>query len=243
MWWNTWHSACQQSGPCRQTATHHTELLGVAADLAAELYQATGSSQYLQTALRYILWANQHLLKWDGGYAGHAPHEQVMPHDGEGALIAAFTTLCQTGVPVPSAAYAGLPRNSFHTNPSARLPADPTSWCSWAESLAYKTAFGIPIGQRVYDPFVPLNEGPQWDDIYVRDLLMLYSYDRNPRWYKIAAATARRILRNAADGSGRFLKAWNGSSRIDEAVPGMLRTHASSVSVLAALAASSPPAG
>jgi hypothetical protein len=241
MWWNTWHSACSQSGSCRQTTTHHSELLAVATDLAAELYQATGSTADLQTAEKYIIWANHHLLKWDGSYAARTPGEQIMPHDGEGALIAAFTTLCQTKATVPAAAYAGLPPNSFHSNPSDRRPSDPGSWCSWAESLAHKTAFGVRIGTRNFDRYMPLNEGPQWDDIYVRGLLTLYGEDHKAVWYRLADRTAARILKNAPDSNGLFMKAWNGSSHIPGAEPGMLRTHASSVSVLAALAAVPPP--
>jgi hypothetical protein len=241
LWWNTWHVACAQSGPCKQTTTHHTELLGVATDLAAELYQATSNSLYLQTAEEYIIWANRHLLKWDGSYAAQVPHEQIMPHDGEGAMISAFTALCQTGVAVPSAAYAGLPPNSFHTNPSDRLPANPSSWCSWAESLAHKTAFGVRIGTKVFDRYMPLNEGPEWDDIYVRGLLTLYGQDHKAVWYRLANRTAARILKNAPDSAGRFMKTWSGSTHVDGATPGMLRTHASSVSVLAALAVAPPP--
>jgi hypothetical protein len=231
LWWNTTH-------PWRSG-----EALGAATDLAARLYQATGTVLYLETAERYVSWANHNLLKWDGSYAAQIRNEATMPHDAEGALVAAFTTLCQTGATVPASLYLGLAPNRFHVNPSARRPADPTSWCSWAESLAYKTAFGVPIGTKVFDHFVPLNEGPQWDAIYVRGLLTLYNWDHNPRWYGAAAASAKRILRNAVDGSGRFLRAWNGSERIADTTPGMLRTHAASVSVLAALAASSPPTG
>lgn len=228
VWWNTAH-------PWRSG-----EALAAATDLAARIYQATGDTLYLQTAEKYITWANHNLLKWDGSYATRIHNEATMPHDGEGALVAAFTTLCQTGASVPASVYAGLPPNRFHDNPSARRPADPTSWCSWAESLAYKTAFGVPIGKKVFDRFIPLNEGPQWDAIYLRGLLELYNWDHNSRWYAAAAATAKRIDRRATDGSGRFLRAWNGSKHVDNADPGMLRTHAASVSVLAALAGSPP---
>jgi hypothetical protein len=237
-WWNTWHSACpQDGGRCRQTTVRHSEVLAMATDLAARLYQATGTSQYLQTALKYIGWANKHLLKWDGSYAEQVRGVQVMPHDGEGALIDAFVNLHRANAPVPSSIYEYLPPNSYHRNPSDRRPDDPTSWRSWAESLAQKTAFGVKIGRTVYDSYFPLNEGPQYDDIYIRGLLSLYSEDHDSRWYRLAVNTAHRILRNAVNGQGLFLKSWNGATNVANADPGMLRTHTGSVSVLAAVAA------
>jgi hypothetical protein len=243
VWWNTWHSACATSvGTCRQTTKHHSEVLAMATDLAARLYLATKTDVYLQTAYKYLNWANDHLLKWDGSYADQVPGVQVMPHDGEGALVDAFVTLCKTGARVPPSFYDQLPPNSYHRNPSARRPDDPTSWCSWAESLAHKTAYGVKIGTKVYDRYFPLNEGPQYDDYYLRGLLSLYSTDPKANWvWKLATDSAGRILRRAVDGQGRYLKGWNGSTRIANAVPGLLRTHTGSVSVLAAIAAAQPP--
>jgi uncharacterized protein YyaL (SSP411 family) len=242
VWWNTWHSACATSvGTCRQTTKRHSEVLAMAADLASRIYLATKTDTYLQTALKYIGWANKHLLKWDGSYAEQVPGVQVMPHDGEGVLVDAFVNLCKTGTSVPPSFYDQLPPNSDHRNPSARLPDDPRSWCSWAESLAHKTAYGVKIGSKVYDRYFPLNEGPQYDDYYIRGLLSLYRQDQTASWFKLATDTADRILRKAKDGQGRFLNAWNGSTHIANAVPGLLRTHTGSVSVLAAVAAAPAP--
>ena len=264
MWWSTAHK--QHSG----------ETLGLAIDLAARMYQATisstsardarsaleNSSTYLNDAEKWITWANDHLLKWDGSYAcgyestpcGVDPLEQslnevIMPHDGEGAMIAAYTTLCEAGATVPQSAFSNLPPNKTQgVGPSFRLPVNPgtgkddgTSWCLWAEALANHTANGVNPGGGVQDSFLPLTEGPQWDATYVRGLLSLYTYDHDPQWYRDATDTATRILNNASDSNGLFLKGWDGSTSINDAVPGMLRTHAWSVSVLAALADVAPP--
>ncbi len=236
MWWNTYHKIPGGTG-------RSGEALGAATDLAARLYQATGSSTYLQAAEQYITWANAHLLKWDGSYASILPHEVTMPHDGEGAMIAAYATLCQTSAgTVPTSAYSMLPPNKTHgVNPSFRLPSDPTSWCSWGESLARHTAFGVNPGGGIMDGFLPLNEGPQWDAIYVRGLLSLYDSDHDPSWYRLASETAQRILRNAKGSDGLFLKTWSGSDRVPDASTGEIRTDAASVSVLAALAAAPAP--
>jgi hypothetical protein len=263
MYWSTAHK--QRSG----------EALGLATDLAARLFQATSTtaardaaaSRYLADAESWITWANYHLLKWDGSYAcGYVKPgsrscavdrlkaklpEVIMPHDGEGAMISAFTTLCETGAKVPASVYQKLPPNKTHgVNPSFRLPYDPStqqplspsSWCSWAESLANSTAHGVNPGSHVQDAFLPLNEGPQWDATYVRGLLTLYSHDHNPEWYRAATGTAARIIKNARESNGLYLKGWDGSTHILDAVPGMLRTHAWSVSVFAALADVAPPA-
>lgn len=166
-----------------------------------------------------------------------------MPHDGEGAMIAAFTTMCEAGATFPHSAYLGLPANKTQgVDPSFRLPADPTSWCSWAEALADHTANGVNPGGGVMDAFLPLSEGPQWDATYVRGLLTLYANDHNAQWYNDATSTATRIYDNARDSNGLYLKGWDGSTSILDAVPGMLRTHAWSVSVFAALADVAPPA-
>jgi hypothetical protein len=240
MWWNTYHTI--RSG----------EALGGAAQIAARLYELTGDRTYLSDAIRYIGWANHHLLKWDGSYTTQLRNEAVMPHDGEGALVAAFTALCQSkgSEPVNPSVYAGLPSNKKGRNPSFERPDDPTSWCSWAEALASHTAFGVKpsaSGQgKTFDAFVPLDEGPHWDAIYVRGLMTLYAYDHDARWYGVAKQAAHQILSHAGqrqNGFRLFMKGWQGETRIHDAVPGMLRTHGASVSVFSALAVAAPPAG
>jgi hypothetical protein len=159
-----------------------------------------------------------------------------MPHDGQGAMIGAFTALCESKAGlVPLSVFSFLPANKTHSHPSFRLPSDPTSWCSWAENLAHNTAFGVNPGGGVQDAMFPLDEGPQWDAIYIRGLLSLYGYDHDPTWYRLATDTAGRIIKNAKGSNGEYLKTWSGSGKIPGASPGEIRTHASSVSVLADL--------
>jgi hypothetical protein len=235
MWWNTLHAIPGGHG-------RSGEALGAATDLAARLYQATGKSVYLTAAVKYITWANHHLLKWDGGYANVIPREVTMPHDGEGAMIAAYTALCEARASVPRTVYAGLPRNKTRgVNPSFRRPAHPSSWCSWAEAVAHHTAFGVNPGGGTQDRFFPLREGPQWDAIYLRGLLSLYAYDHLTTWYRLATDTAQRILKNAQEPNGLFLKDWSGSTKVPGSPPGEIRTDAASLSVFAALAASPTP--
>jgi hypothetical protein len=231
MWWNTHHTIPSGHG-------RSAEALGAATNLAARLFQATQSRTYLHTAIKYIAWANHHLLKWDGSYATRRRHEVTMPHDGEGAMIGAFTALCEAKVGVPHTVYAQIRRNKPRgRNPSVRLPRQRGSWCSWAEALAHHTAFGVNPGGGVLDRYFPLNEGPQWDAIYLRGLLALYGYDHDATWVRLAGRTARRVLKHSQGASGLFLKTWRGSYKVPGADPGEIRTHAASVSVFSALAA------
>lgn len=234
IWWNTDHTIPGGHG-------RSGEALAAATDLAARLYQATGQPLYLQTAESYITWANDNLQAPDGSYGLAISNASVMPDDAEGAMIAAFTALCQAAAPVAPSVYAGIPSDQAGSEASDRLPSDPTSWCSWAQSLAEHTAFGTTLGSQSTGGYLPLDNGPEWDDIYVRGLLSLYGYDHDPRWYEVASQTAQSILTYAQTSSGVFLKTWNGSSAVPGSVPGMLRTDASSLSVLAALAAATPP--
>ncbi len=66
VYWNTYHTIPGGLG-------RSGEALASATELAAELYRATGLPIYLTAALKYITWANQNLLKWDGSYATQIP--------------------------------------------------------------------------------------------------------------------------------------------------------------------------
>jgi glycosyl hydrolase family 76 len=105
------------------------------------------------------------------------------------------------------------------------------SWCTQAENLASAAL-------RV---FPPLDQGPQYDTIFLRDLLVLYGYDHNPRWYRFVAANAQRVLDNTRNAAGRYLFNWNGSNSIAYGSPGLLRTEAANIDVFAALATVAPP--
>jgi hypothetical protein len=233
IWWNNFHPWL--SG----------EALASAADLAARLYQVTHGDFYLHWAVKLITWANHNVLKWDGSYARQIRHSATMSHAGEGSMLSGLTALCETGVAVPAAVYAGIPPNHFRPDgTSDMLPYDPSSWCSWAEALATKTDLGVPSkGYEGVDAIVPLNDNPQTDAVYVDGLLDLYQHDHNHLWYDTAINSATRILQHARGKRGLFLRGWNGARKILNSVPGMLRTDAASVSVFAGLTLVRPPGG
>lgn len=109
------------------------------------------------------------------------------------------------------------------------------SRCARTEELA-ETAYGR-LGQD-------LNMGPQFDTIYLRSLLYLYTRDHDRRWYDLAVHNADRARANADTGGGLYLAAWDGGpiSR-HEAEPNMIQTHAATTELFAWLAATPPPAG
>jgi hypothetical protein len=73
-------------------------------------------------------------------------------------------------------------------------------------------------------------------------MLDYYSRGGGVFWYQLATKTADDAVRNSLNGKGVFTRAWDGSSMLQHgARPGMLRTHAASVSVLAWLATVAPP--
>jgi hypothetical protein len=185
------------------------------------------------------------VLKWDGSYARKFRHEEAMSDAGEGAMLSGLTALCDRGVAVPKAVYAGVPPNHFlPSGTSDRLPHNPRAWCSWAEALATKTVLGVPSKQyKGVDAVVPLNDDPAQDSVYIDGLLDLYRHDHNRLWYDTAINTATRILQNSRGRRGLFLRAWNGARKIRGSEPGMLRNDAASVSVFAVLALVRPPSG
>lgn len=87
-----------------------------------------------------------------------------------------------------------------------------------------------------------LNFAPQYDAIYLQWLLALYAADRDASLYELATTNAREIEAHARDARGLYLNSWSGGALAPQyAQPGMLRTDAASVSVLAWLAVYPPP--
>jgi hypothetical protein len=100
--------------------------------------------------------------------------------------------------------------------------------CDRAERLARAAAVAFP-GRY--------HRAPSPDAIYLRFLLDLYRFDRNPQWYAVVRATAERALARAPAGYGLYLRNWNG-----RLVPGgLLQTHAATLSLFAWLATVAAP--
>jgi Glycosyl hydrolase family 76 len=85
-----------------------------------------------------------------------------------------------------------------------------------------------------------VSHGPQYDTIYLRWMLELYRRDGDRRWYALARRNALRAARRAGSSGGLYMHAWDGGSR-GVNMPGLLQTHAATVSLFAWLAAAPVP--
>ncbi|HEY3864800.1 MAG TPA: glycoside hydrolase family 76 protein [Solirubrobacteraceae bacterium] len=87
-----------------------------------------------------------------------------------------------------------------------------------------------------------LDFSPQYDAIYLQWMLALYSLERNPTLYALAAANAREAAANAPNGEGLYLRSWSGATLpTADALPGSLQTQAATSSLFAWLAVYPPP--
>jgi hypothetical protein len=108
-----------------------------------------------------------------------------------------------------------------------------TSDCEWAEQL--KATALRRFGQL-------LDFSPQYDAIYLQWMLALYSLDRDPNLYALAAENAHAAEANALGAEGLYLRSWSGETLpAQDAEPGMLQTHAATTSLFAWLAVYPPP--
>ena len=102
------------------------------------------------------------------------------------------------------------------------------SYCTKGEKVAAAAAKAFPA---------TYHWATETDAIYYRWLLTLYGADRNPRWYRLADAWAKKALSNARDTRGLFTKRWDGTS----ADAGRLLTPGGTLMMLAAVAAAPTP--
>jgi hypothetical protein len=87
-----------------------------------------------------------------------------------------------------------------------------------------------------------LDFSPQYDAIYLQWMLALYSLQKDPVLYSLAADNARDAQTRALNGEGLYLLSWNGETLPPQyALPGMLQTQAATTSVFAWLAVYPPP--
>jgi Glycosyl hydrolase family 76 len=225
LWWNTKHTF------------YAGETLAGGTELAARLYAITHKPQFLTEAQKFIAWGNQWL--WDSSDGLYA---RLRTPGGE---------LSPGGVSTQTSAETSSKRYPITATTSSIPPFDPTplpyvqgpmiianqtlceatgahGYCVRAEELAQNAAARFP----------QLEMGPQYDRVYVQDMLELYARDGNIAWYRIAKENALRALTNAHEGDGLYLKTWDGQpSTTVGSPPGSLQLDAATISVFAWLAA------
>ena len=78
---------------------------------------------------------------------------------------------------------------------------------------------------------------PETDVVYMRWLLDLYARDDKPRWYAVVYANAKQAVAHARDSSGLWSQRWDGGWT----KPGLLRTQAGTLALLAWMSTAKPP--
>jgi uncharacterized protein YyaL (SSP411 family) len=101
--------------------------------------------------------------------------------------------------------------------------------CAWARVLAQAS------WERFQDR---LTMGPQFDTIYLHQMLLYGAQTGDARWRELATRMADSALAHARDSSGLFTRGWDGTPITEhQAVPGMLQTDAATLELFAWLAA------
>jgi glycosyl hydrolase family 76 len=224
-----------------------------------DAYRATGNRRYLNDAaraLRFIAetgWASSGGLWWDTTH----PHKSGEALASGTALAAMLYEATGDGSYLRTArkfigwadAHFTWKLGLYRRNDSDPTPmgyvegpmigaheilcrvAHDAGGCARVEELAENslTRFGADV-----------NHGPQYDTIYMRWMLELYQHDHDRRWYALVRRNALRAAANARDSRGLYMRAWSGGSA-KAAAPGLLQTHAATVSLFAWLAAAPVP--
>jgi len=244
LWWNTQHTFFAG------------ETLASGTELAARLYAITHRSQFLSEAQKFITWGNQWL--WNSTDELYARLRTPQSAPGSGGVPAQTSSVDspdrypRTEAAKLTAEPTGRLRSETAITSASNIPPfDPTPlpYVQGPIIIAYQTLCGV-TGVHEYCEraealasdsaarFPELEMGPQYDAVYMRDMLVLHASDGNTAWYRIAKRNALRALSNANDGNGLFLKTWDGKpSTAVGSPPGSLQLEAATISVFAWLAA------
>jgi hypothetical protein len=84
VWWDTGH------------VSRSSESIASGTALAALLYQTTGKKPYLQTAQKYIAWADSHIWDARNGLYMRDPNSPILMGYVQSPFMLAFVSLCQT---------------------------------------------------------------------------------------------------------------------------------------------------
>ena len=229
-----------------------------------EAYRATGSGRYLtdaERALRYIAAAG-----WDprsGGIWWNTTHPYKAGEAIASGTLLATLIYARTGSPATLAlalrflGWANTQGFSAAQGLYAGSSLDPTPIDYIEAPLIYAQEelcslgvepAGCARGERLKQTALTrfgsaLDFSPQYDAIYLQWMLALYSLDRDPALYRLAAANARAAYTRSADAQGLYLLSWGGEVLpVQYAEPGMLQTQAATTSLFAWLAVYPPPA-
>jgi uncharacterized protein YyaL (SSP411 family) len=226
-----------------------------------DAYRATGDARYLASAKRALVFIDS--SGWDRRRGGIWWDTRHSFHAGEslaaGTLLAAYLYR-ETRSPkylAMATKYIGWADADFrgddglydrHERDATPMPyvQGPMSaafalLCQSTRDQAYCRE-AEELADRASTRFPKLTMGPQYDAMYVRSLLELYRFDRNPRWYLRAAEAVDGAMAGARAVNGLYLLTWGGlATQTIGTAPDMLQTHAATTSVIAWMAAADPP--
>jgi uncharacterized protein YyaL (SSP411 family) len=101
-------------------------------------------------------------------------------------------------------------------------------YCAKAEAVGKASLAAFPS---------PLDWGPQYDTIYLRWMLDVYSITHDTTWLTLAQQNANRAAASAADSRHLYVLGWDGRSPYEhQAQPNMLELHAATTSLFGWLA-------
>jgi hypothetical protein len=214
LWWNTAHT------PDGQVAGEPLAAGALLGTLLAQAYlaaarTATGASQrYDRSTAAYDLQSAESFLAW--GDAHFADDNGLYWRTGQD--------------PTPTPYIAGPAIEAKQT--LCQLLAQPNPYCAQARQLA----------DAAFERFAyRLNMGPQFDTNYLHWMLVYGQQAGDPRWSAMALHMANMAHTGARDGTGLYLRAWDGSDMAGhQAAPGMLRTDAATVELFGWLASLGP---
>jgi hypothetical protein len=235
IWWNTEHPFFAG------------ESLAGGTQLSVRLYGLTRDQRYLSDALKFIAWGDQWLWNpQEGLYA------RLRKPAGEGAVTAA------AAAPRSEASLlARYPEEAVKLGPGFRdkePPFDPLpmAYVQGPMILAQRQLCELgqdpfcdrsrQLAERSAQRFAHPRMGPQFDAVFLRDMLELYARDGDISWYRLAKRNARRALRRSRDKHGFYLRTWDGRPAATAGErPGALQLHGATISVFAWLAATPSP--
>ncbi len=248
LWWSTQHTFFAG------------ETLASGTELAARLYAITHNPNFLAEAQKFIAWGGQWL--WnpaEGLYARlRTPQSELEPGGVSPPTSAAvssserYTAREEAKLRAESDAVSQSSTATASSTPIPPFDPTPLPYVQGPMIIANQTlceSTGVhaycdraeELGQNAAAHFPELQMGPQYDRVYLQDMLDFYTSNGNPEWYQIAKSNALRALANAPDGNGLYLKTWAGrSSTTVASPPGSLQLDAATISVFAWLAAVPP---
>jgi DUF1680 family protein len=227
-----------------------------------DAYRATGDTRYLASAKRALLFVDSGWDRAKGGIWWDTNHSFKAGESLAGGTLTAAYLYRETRAPRylamatkyirwADADFRGgdglYDRNEFDKTPMPYVQGPMavafTILCQTTRKHAYCDE-AEELADRAAKRFPKLTMGPQYDAMYVRAMLELYRFDRDPRWYRLAAAATDTAMAEARAANGLYLLTWDGKPTSSIGTPpGKLQTHAATASVIAWMAATAPPPG